>query len=155
MQLLQLVEDHKFSFEYLYSISIVCNISKVILIDNLSGYYFKGKLHIFVTVHCCVAINVWHICTQKSGVRCRHGAVDEGFICCDIYCGSCEFTRVFKYISSNSESCYVVFIFLMFDVTYYSSICPFWSCETCDFGIKKILFYPENLFPTPCTIIPN
>ena len=33
---------------------IVGNISEIIFIDNLLGYDVKGKLYIFVTVHCCV-----------------------------------------------------------------------------------------------------
>ena len=70
------------------------------------GYYVKGQLRIFITVRWCVDIKVWYVCTQKCGVRCWDGAVDEGCSCCDICCGSCEFTRVVNYIYSNSEYFY-------------------------------------------------
>ena len=81
----------------------------------------------------------WYLFTHKSDVMCWDGAVNLCFNCCGICCRICNFTRVVNYISSNSKSCYVGFIFLWFDSTDYSSVFYFpilwglwfWNEEDC------------------------
>ena len=125
---------------------IMWNVSEVVFIDNLLGFGVKGQFHVFVKVHWCVEIKVWYVCTQKYGVRCWYGAVDDIFSCCDIWRGSFDFTGVLNYIYSNSKYCSVGFIFLWFDVTEYSSICHFlilwdllfWNGDDCFWSRKYV-----------------
>ena len=119
------------------------------------GYDVKGQLHIFVMVHWCVEIKVLYVCTHKYGVRCLYGAVDGGFICCDILYGSFDFTRVVNYISSDSKSCSVCFIFLWFDVTDYSYIFHFPILWDLWFWNEEFFYDPAIMLPTPCASLTN
>ena len=105
-----------------------------------------------MNVHCCVEINVFYICTHKSGIRCWDGADDEAFRSCDIWCVSCDFTRVVNYSTLNINLCSVVYIFMWSDILPYVT---FWSCGTCDFWMKKILFDPATLLYNLFESLPN
>ena len=72
----------------------LCEISvRLYLNNNILGYDVKRKLHVLLFFHWCVEIIFFYICTQKSGIRCWDGAVDESFGCCDICCGSFDSNR--------------------------------------------------------------
>ena len=79
----------------------------------------------------------------------------EVFICCDIYCGGCDFTILVNYISPT--------VSLVLWISYFCglmshTILPYFtfrSCGICGFGMNKIAFDPENLLTTPCTSLTN
>ena len=149
--------------------AIVCNVSEFILINNILRCDVEVKLHIFVTVHWCADIKVWYVYTQKYGVRCWDGVFDKGFSCCDICCGSFNFTRLVSYIFSKSDSCSAGFRFMWFYVTDYSSICHFpimwdlwfwneifyiWSINSVAHTLSKSYYFFGEIFVLDYFIIP-
>ena len=106
-------------------------------------------------VHWCVVMKFWYVCTQKSGVRCWYGSVDESLYI------------VISAVGVVTSPGYSIIIPQTVSlVLWVSSLCglmsqniityiPFQFCGTCNFGMKKIIFDPTTLLPTPWKSMSN
>ena len=143
-EIFQHVEDHTYPVNSNICFAILYKVGKIIFIKN--------SLYFFVTVHCflnkiliCLPTQIWK----------------QLLICCwwwgfyMLWYLSWEL-----WIHQVSQLDFLLELFFLcefhfFEVLYHRffSYVNFWSCVTCDFGMKKIVF-SENLLPKFCASLP-